>query len=401
MEGSRRFSTMPLIQGSLFLLLLIILFLFDNGGSFWPGALFFIILCGWHFYSASRITDPRQHQNIRYLYIGIYLLCCTLLVWLTRGEEESPLWIVYFLPIILSASVLPLRHTLVVCSVALVLFISHLPAALFVNENLRSEVLPELLGFGIMFFLVGTLVQDFAQRHRQHLLQLEQTEKQLRSKERLASLGELSAGIAHEIRNPLGIISSSAQMLEAGNISEPDRQLLDIIQEEASRLNSLIRDFLFFGRQLEPHIESCNLAELLKRQTEALQVTAQQRRVALTLTVKSPDCQADIDAGMIQQVVLNLLLNALDATAEHGHVNVTLDQQQHNIVISVSDDGAGIAAEHMERIFDPFFTTKGHGTGLGLANSYKIIQSHGGEILATSQPEGGTRMTIVLPARGK
>ncbi len=400
MQGWQRFSTMTLVQGSLFLLLFILLFLFDHGGNFWSSLLFFALLSGWHFYSATHITDQNLRPQLRYLYIGIYLLCCTLLVWLTRGEEESPLWIVYFLPIILSASVLSLRQTLLVSCTAMALFVSHLPATMFVNESLRSEILPEMLGFGIMFFLVGALVQDFAQRHRQQMLQLEQAEKQLRASERLASLGELSAGIAHEIRNPLGIISSSAQMLETQNVSDPDRQLLDIIQEEASRLNGLIKDFLFFGRPLEPHFQACDLAGLLNRQVEALQLTAQQKGVSLSLAKSVPECQAVVDADMIQQVMLNLLLNALDATAENGHVRVILDQQQETVRITVEDDGGGIAEEHLERIFDPFFTTKGHGTGLGLANSYKIIKSHDGDFEVSSQLGKGTSMTIILPPQG-
>ncbi len=397
MVGSSRLATMTLVQGSLFLLLFILLFIFDHEGSFWAAALFFVILIGWHFYSAARITALNQRRKFRYLYIGIYLFLCTVMVWLTRGQEESPLWIVYFLPIILAASILTLRQTLGVCGAALVLFISHLPAAMFVNENLRAEVLPELLGFGIMFFLVGTLVQDFAQRHRRQLVQLELAEKNLREKERLASLGELAAGIAHEIRNPLGIISSSAQMLEVQNISDQDHQLLDIIQEEAIRLNGLITDFLFFGRRLEPQRELCDLAGLLSRQVESLQLAAEQRGVTLILNVKEPDCLVDIDTGMFQQVVLNLLLNALDATGQTGRVEVTLALDQNLIVLTVRDNGCGIATEDIGRIFDPFFTTKGHGTGLGLANSYKIIHSHGGDIKVISEPGVGTTMTVLLP----
>ncbi len=400
MIAGQRFSVMTLVQSSLFLLLFVLLVLFEDGGSFWTRGLVFIGLIGWHFSCEGRISVPERPGSRRYGDIFIYLVICTLLVWLTRGEEESPLWIVYFLPIILAASVLPLKQTLWTCIAALILFISHLPLPMFVNEDLRSEVLPELLGFGIMFFLVGTLVQDFAQRHRRQLAQLEQAEKTLRARERLASLGELSAGIAHEIRNPLGIISSSAQMLETKSISEQDRVLLDIIQEEATRLNGLISDFLFFGRQLEPQLELCELDGLLTRQIEALQATASQRGVELTLRIVKPGCRALIDAGMIQQVVLNLILNALDATPSGGRVDVRLDGGADGLKLSVRDTGCGIPVADLKRIFDPFFTTKGSGTGLGLANSYKIIHSHGGDIQVESRPGAGTVMLVTLPLGG-
>ena len=396
----QRFSAITLVQTSLFILLLVLLLILENDRSLWLIATVFVALVIWHFYSGSRIKTVQQQTALRFLYIGVYFCLCTMLIWLTRGEEESPLWIVFFLPIILSASILSLRQTLLVCCTAVVLFVSHLPTTMFENESLRSEIFPEMLGFCIMFFLVGALVQDFAQRHRQQLLQIEQAEKQLRASERLASLGELSAGIAHEIRNPLGIISSSAQMLETKNVSEPDRQLLDIIQEESNRLNALIKDFLFFGRPLEPHFEVCDLGTILSRQIEALQVTAQQRGVQLTLSNLLSECQASVDTAMIQQVMLNLLLNALDATAVNGHVRVRLVADQDSVRFTVEDDGGGIAEEHIGRIFDPFFTTKGHGTGLGLANCYKIIQSHGGAIQVNSQLDRGTSMTVILPALG-
>jgi signal transduction histidine kinase len=292
---------------------------------------------------------------------------------------------------------------------------------MYLQHQAQSEELPELLGFGIMFFLVGTLVQNFARRNRlqlektrqlneqllrnqQHLQdslsRLESAEKSLRAKERLASLGELSAGIAHEIRNPLGIISSSAQLLEH-EVSDPAaEQLLDIIQEESTRLNSLITDFLFFGRQLEPNLTDCDLGALISRDVDSLQSSAEHKGVSISFSNLCSPCLVQVDAAMIRQVLLNLLLNALDATDAGGNVTVTLREKDAQAQIMVADNGCGIPPEHREKVFDPFFTTKGGGTGLGLANSFKIIQSHGGELVLESAVGTGSCFTVQLPLKG-
>lgn len=416
----QRWSVLTAVQACLFLLLLILLLFFQGTGNVVSAGLALVILIVWHFY-LERLFRQKEilTHGKQILLVGFYLVLCTVLVWLTRGEEESPLWIVYFLPIIITATHFSFKVTLTVSSAALLLFVSHLPLSLYRKDHFKTEFLPEMLGFGIMFFLVGTLVQNFTQRNRQQLSQtrelnnqllkkqqelkmsleqLESAEKSLRAKERLASLGELSAGIAHEIRNPLGIISSSAQMLEHKYPLRQDRELLDIIQEESSRLNSLITDFLFFGRQLEPQRQDCELAPLIRRQLDSLKEMAGRQGVELVFANHCTNDVAFIDAAMIQQVLLNLFLNALEATPPGGRVDVSLVHKQAHFEIVITDTGCGIAPEHRDKIFDPFFTTKGSGTGLGLANSYKIVQSHGGDISCETTVGAGTAMTLILPS---
>jgi two-component system sensor histidine kinase HydH len=311
---------------------------------------------------------------------------------------------------------LKLKGTVVTCTVALILFIAHLPPHMYLNPRERVEELPELIGFGIMFFLVGVLVQTFARQNRlqlamkqqlndkllenqQHLRdsleRLETAEASLRTKERLASLGEMSAGIAHEIRNPLGIISSSAQLLDREFANTDARQLLEIIQEESTRLNGLITEFLTFGRQLEPQRQSCDLAALVVRVLDSLQNAAQQK--GITLDLDCSPCIASVDADMMQQVLLNLLLNALEATGPGGRVHVALQQHPEHLDIVVGDSGRGIPEENLAKVFDPFFTTKSEGTGLGLANAYKIMQSHDGSLKVTSHVGEGSTFTASLP----
>ena len=419
MPEHQRLQTLTLLQGSLFLLLLILQLLLEHGSRFIVGGTAFALLVGCHFYidRGFRI-DPEGRRGV--LPVILYLLLCTLVVGLTRGGEESPLWIVFFLPIIVAASRFELRGTLLTCAAALLLFIGHLPSRMYLEQQARLEELPELLGFGVMFFLVGSLVYNFARQYRlqlshtrqlneqllknqRHLKEslelLESAEQSLRDKERLASLGEMSAGIAHEIRNPLGIISSSAQLLDAEFTGRDARQLLDIIQEESARLNSLITDFLFFGRQLEPQLCECDLAALVARDVDSLRPGAEQKGIELSFEADCDPCPAEADPAMIRQVLLNLLLNALDATEPGGSVAVELRRGPAGFSIVVSDDGCGIPAELRGKVFDPFFTTKGNGTGLGLANSYKIAQSHGGELTFESVVGRGSTFTLTLPVK--
>ena len=353
-------------------------------------------------------------------YVAMYLFLCTLVVWSTKvpGHDESNFWIVYFLPITIAAAHLKLRGTLATCTAAFALFIAHLPPHMYLDPRERVEELPELIGFGIMFFFLGLLVQTFARQNRHQLAmkqqlndkllenqkrlrdsleRLDTAEESLRTRERLASLGEMSAGIAHEIRNPLGIISSSAQLLEREVANAEARQLLEIIQEESTRLNGLITEFLTFGRQLEPQRQPCDLAALTARILDSLQNAARQKGVDLALDRECSSCIASVDADMMQQVLLNLLLNALEATASGGRVRVVLEQYPERLDIVVGDSGHGIPAENLAKVFDPFFTTKSEGTGLGLANAYKIMESHGGSLKVASQVGQGSRFTASLP----
>ena len=421
MEEAAHSRIFSFIQSGLFLLLLLLLLAFNKGPTLLYGSLSLVLLIAYHLIIDYRYTTSRLvSSGLINAYVAVYLLLCALVVWCTKvpGQDESHFWIVYFLPITIAAAHLRLRGTLVTCTVAMALFIAHLPPHMYLDPRERVEELPELIGFGIMFFLVGILVQTFARQNRyqlelkqqlndkllenqQHLRdsleRLQTAEESLRTKERLASLGEMSAGIAHEIRNPLGIISSSAQLLDREVANAGARQLLEIIQEESTRLNGLITEFLTFGRQLEPQRQPSDLAALIERVLDSLQNAAKQKGVALDFARECSSCTASVDADMIQQVLLNLLLNALEATGPGGRVHVVLQESPESLDIVVSDSGTGIHAENLAKVFDPFFTTKSEGTGLGLANAYKIMESHGGSLRVLSQVGQGSTFTASFP----
>ncbi len=235
--------------------------------------------------------------------------------------------------------------------------------------------------------------------HFQDLTSLRRAEAHARRAERLATVGQLAAGVAHEIRNPLASISGSIELLrQAPQVSEDDRSLMTIVTREIERLNSLISELLDYAnpRPLQP--SSFDLAVLLQ---ETMQMAQQDRgEVELELTVSGP-LPVTADASKLRQVIWNLVHNARDAAREGGrHVKVQV--QEHPplagwIELVISDDGPGMPPEVQKRIFDPFFTTKRKGTGLGLATCHGIITDHRGRIDVESAVGSGTRVLVLLP----
>ncbi len=410
-----------LAKSALLVLLLALLLLFNRGQDLLYGILSFSLLASYHLFTDSRFSSEQiRHAGLMALHIGVYLLLCTLVIWVTTEEEESVNWIIYLLPVAVAAASLSLKHTLATCTAATALFFSQVPMAFFLDPAKRKEELPELLVFAITFFLVGLLIQSYSEQSRRQLARqqelnerllqnqatlkeslerLEAAEENLRRQDRLAALGEMSAGIAHEIRNPLGVISSSAQLLGRKIPAPADgvRQLLDIIQEETIRLNGLITDFLSFGRPARPVPSRVDLRTVAARAVEHLEGLARERSIRVVAELPATPMSASVDPDMIQQVLLNLLLNALDASRPEGVVTVRLLSEDGTLRLEVHDTGCGIAPENQSKIFNPFFTTKEKGTGLGLANAHRIIETHGGSLTVSSSPEAGTTFRITLP----
>jgi two-component system sensor histidine kinase PilS (NtrC family) len=230
------------------------------------------------------------------------------------------------------------------------------------------------------------------------LTELRRLEAQSRRSERLATVGQLAAGVAHEIRNPLASISGSIELLRQGPAaSDDDRTLMAIVHREIQRLNVLIGDLLDFANPRPPQLVDFDLGVMIE---ETLQVARGEQAFATVDMMMEVDRPLPIhaDPAKLRQVLWNLLRNAADAAAVGGrHVHVDARRSQGATTIAVSDDGPGIAADQLARIFDPFFTTKSKGTGLGLATCYAIISEHGGHIDVDSEPGKGTRMVVSIP----
>jgi signal transduction histidine kinase len=261
--------------------------------------------------------------------------------------------------------------------------------------------------------------------------------------DRLASLGEMAAGVAHEVRNPLASIKTTMQLLrddlEIGSVQdEPEsaQEAVEVVLQEVERLDHIVRDLLSFARPRQSHLVACDLPALCEHLVHLLHPQCAKHSIQITFTsAYLPVVQ--VDAGQIEQVLMNLLLNAIQAMPSGGALTITCQLHQnpillHGIIpissmqnrrleygdaspersaitltansyqqtwaeIAISDTGTGIAPEKLERIFQPFFTTKAHGIGLGLPITKRLIEDHRGQLLVTSTPGAGTTFTIRLP----
>jgi len=230
------------------------------------------------------------------------------------------------------------------------------------------------------------------------LTELRRLEQHMRRAERLATVGQLAAGVAHEIRNPLASISGSIQLLKDSPVSEDDRALMTIVNREIDRLNVLIGDLLDYANPRPSQPVDFDLDVLVR---ETLQVARADQAFAVievTTNIAGP-LPVRADSSKLRQVMWNLLRNAADAAAAGGkHVTVTATLDGNDDVrMSVDDDGPGIPADKIAHIFDPFFTTKQRGTGLGLAVCHAVIAEHGGRIDVESEVGKGTKMVVTLP----
>ena len=233
------------------------------------------------------------------------------------------------------------------------------------------------------------------------------SEREMRTRlmetERLAAVGELVAGVAHEVNNPLSSISAFAQLLvRDGGLTETQRESIDVIKSEAIRASQVVKDLLAFARRSEPRRDPLDLNQLVDRtlRLRAYELNASRIRIEPSLTLDLPAVIGD--ARQLQQVILNLITNALQAMAPQGggRLGVATRYDSGRVILEVSDTGPGIPPEARARIFEPFFTTKeeGEGTGLGLSVSYGIVNAHGGTIDLAEVSEQGSRFVVTLPA---
>jgi signal transduction histidine kinase len=230
------------------------------------------------------------------------------------------------------------------------------------------------------------------------LADLHMLEAQLRRRDRLSALGEVAVGIAHEVRNPLGVISTSAELVrKKGALAPADAKLLGYVIDEVRRINNLITEFLSFAKPTPPLLVPLKAIDVVKRVAEFCEPELGRQNVELAIIDDAPGAMVEGDQDQLYQAGLNLILNALDAMPDGGRLAIRLYRVEGQLRISFVDSGPGVPAELQERIFNPFFTTKPSGTGLGLAKSFSILESHGGRIEYADTPAGGAMFTLVLP----
>jgi len=253
------------------------------------------------------------------------------------------------------------------------------------HVNVSSSSLKD--GAGTVIGAVAVL-KDVSEQHR--------LQKQIMRADRLAALGELVAGVAHEIRNPLTSIRGFVQYLESSNSLEEWQRYAPLIVRQVDSLNRIVTELLEFGRHRPTSIGPVRLNDLI-REITVLVGAKTVTRICLDFADDLPVIQADGEA--LKQVILNLLINAVQAISDTGSVTIAtaIDKSTDEVVVSVSDNGIGITPEDMEKIFDPFFSTKPMGTGLGLAMVHRIMDAHRGSISVNSTPGAGTAIVLRLP----
>jgi signal transduction histidine kinase len=267
---------------------------------------------------------------------------------------------------------------------------------------------------------IGALAQEFnlmAERLRATYAELMQAqeekiklERNLRHSEKLASVGQLGAGLAHEIGTPLNIIGGRAEhLLRRQRSPDEINENLRIIQSQTDRIAGIVRQLLEFSRRKEPALRSVDVPALVESIRSLLQHKTAEKRVRVEVSAPAGCPRIMADPDLLQQVFINLFMNALQAMGNPGLIKITFEGAQAPVEVKTvrgdllkilfEDNGPGIPSSDLERVFDPFFTTKdvGEGTGLGLSVSYGIIKDHGGEIRVESEPGAFTRFTIFLP----
>lgn len=255
-----------------------------------------------------------------------------------------------------------------------------------------------ILIMGLIFVALLLIVRKAETILEERARTQRELQSQLDHAERLAALGKMCAGVSHEIRNPLGIIRSTAELLASMRDSqEGQKRLSSVIIEESSRLDNIVTEFLDFARPQEPTYQECYLDELIQKNLLFLAPELEKGNISVTHNLNGRSLKIQGDPHMLYRSLLNVFMNALQAMNGGGSIRIDVSERGERYVIHVSDTGVGISEKDLGKIFDPFFSTKDKGSGLGLSIVRNIIEGHRGDISIASAEGNGTTVTISLP----
>jgi signal transduction histidine kinase len=362
---------------------------------------------------AAVLRTGRNLSSLAYAQLTLDQLTWTAIVYVTGGATSGATSL-YALTAVLGAVLIGMRGALFAAAVGLVAYAGFCASLVFgLLEAPRDQlgityyVTPDHVLFPFLvnalgIIVVATLSGYLADRLRSARGALVVATQRAEAAEELAVLGRLAAGLAHEIRNPLGSISGSIEMLkESPDLSDEDKVLCDIVQREAARLNQLVGDMVHLSKPREPSPDDVDVIALAK---EVVALAARTERsgsgdVHVEYTGPEAPALARCDGAQIKQVLWNLVRNAVQASAAGTKVTVEVESRSDEVRLCVADNGPGIPESAREKIFDAFYTTRTKGTGLGLAVVKRIMDAHaplGASIDVTSQAEGGARFEIKL-----
>ena len=314
----------------------------------------------------------------------------------------------YYIPIVLGGLSMGLRGGLTVALMSSVAFWIGTPSIWTVS---KVDVMDQCLE-ACIFCLVGGVSGVLTDRRRKQDQALRQATEELhqahqelqknfegmKRAERLSALGQLSAGLAHEIRNPLASIEGAAAVVQREHQSEERRlEFLDIIRKESRRLNQLLTTFLSFAKPSPPVLKAVGIEGLLDSVIVLAQHAGEANGRDLRKDIQPGFSRLECDPEQLKQVLFNLVMNAMQATPPGGTVTLAAREDGNKITIDVQDQGCGISSDCLDRVFDPFFTTKEGGTGLGLSTAHQIVSQHGGTLAVARNSPGGVTMRVSLP----
>ncbi len=358
-----------------------------------------------------RIVEGTRGTRWGFLGILVGVATISLLHYLTHASHEH--WHVvyqrlYYIPILFGAVAYGVRGGL---SVAALTAISYLPHILLQwrHEPLyRSNQLAEIVMFLIFGAISGFLI-DWINRERERSRktaeelakaneQLRSTFQRLRLLDRLSALGALSAGIAHEIRNPLGGVSGAVEILDSMTGPEDQRhEFVGIVKKEIARISTIVSRQLDLVRTNPAEPAPCDISSVVESVVSLVRNQAEKLGIVVEVLVDQDVPVIEADEQGLRQAVLNLLINGIQATPGHGTVRVSALRKDDRICVVVDDEGPGLSPDALEHAFDPFYTTKKGGTGLGLSIAFQIIDQQGGDLRAENRDGGGARFILELP----
>jgi two-component system sensor histidine kinase HydH len=358
-------------------------------------------------------TELFKQTNAVRMYIlagllGVISLVHYLLGLSTPGILHGILGHLYIVPIMLGAYWFGIRGGVAVSALSCLLFSPHF---FFHWHDPLMKVYNYVELF--LFVLIGVVTGILSRMEQQQRLQREEalaklkaqteilfrTEEQLRRADRLTALGELSAGMAHEIRNPLGSIKGAVEILQDDySENDPKYEFIKILLKETDRLNHILQEFLGFARPRTPEFQYADVNGIIE---SVLLLVSQQAKTARVDVEKRLDPgvgRRSVDADLLKQAILNIVLNAIQAMPKGGTLTVSSEANAGMLGLTFEDTGTGMNDETKKKLFSPFFTTKKTGTGLGLAITYRIIENHAGSITVESEQGKGTKFIVSLPA---
>lgn len=265
------------------------------------------------------------------------------------------------------------------------------------NGNLSMRAKPGRLPETTELALAFNSMLDSIEKHR---MNLEAINREMNRQKSLAEMGQFSLMIAHEVKNPLGIIKSSLDVLKKELNIDRDNLMVDYIEDEIRRLNALIEDFLLFARPAKPAFRRVDLNGLVRDIVDRFWLQCGDSPVAILPNIPDGPFELMADPDLITRGLNNIIRNALDASGVEGEIQVSVDRNESRWAVEINDQGTGIPVSEIDKVFDPFFTTKSGGTGLGLAFSVQVAKAHGGTITVANGEKGGAVFTFSLPLKG-